>query len=138
MISKHDFEEFRRLSVTIKALVMEKLKEKYQIEYGKPFPEDEQIDTVEYSIEDRVFSVYTQWHGKYGCGDREYYGVPPEFLYDPCAMDKFKEEIIKKKAKEQLEKTIKEREEHKKKEDAELQLLLDLAEKYNFKLDKEK
>lgn len=135
MITQQEFENFKRFYVYLKPLVIEKLKEKSMIEFGKEYPQkDENIVDFEYCIEDNCFSIKTEWHGKYSCNDTEYYYLSPEFLYDANAMSNFKEEVTKKKAKEQLEKDIKEQNEKQKTEDSEMIKLAELAKKYNFEV----
>lgn len=135
LITKGEFEKFKRFYVYLKPLVIEKLKEKSMIEVGKEYPQkDEDVTDFEYCIEDNCFVIRTEYHGKYGCNDKEYYSLSPEFLYDNNAMSNFKEEIAKKKQKEQLEKDIKEQNEKQKTEDSEMIKLAELAKKYNFEV----
>ena len=135
MISKDEFENFKRFYVYLKPLVLEKIKEKSIIEFGKEYPQkDEDIVDFEYCIEDNCFSVRTELRGKYSCTDNEYYSLNPEFLYDNNAMFNFKEEILKKKQKEQLEKDIKEQQEQQKLIDSEMIKLKELAKKHGFGL----
>ncbi len=135
MITQDEFENFKRFYVYLKPLVIEKLKEKNMIEFGKEYPQkDEDITDFEYCIEDNCFSIRTEFHGRYGCSDKEYYSLSPDFLYDTNSMSNFKEEIYKKKQKEQLEKDIKEQNEQQKVRESELIKLRELAEKYGLEV----
>lgn len=134
MITKEEYENFKKFYAYLRPLVVQKLKEKYEIEFGKPFPSAQQITKVDYDIEEGVFSIQIEEWGKYSCHDYEYYTLCPKYLYNESAMSDFKKEVEERKRKEELQKKIKSHDEEQKKMDSDMRLMQQLADKYGFEI----
>lgn len=131
MITKDEFEQFKRFYAYVRPLVIQKMKEMHTARTGKPFYDSETIDSVEYIPEDDQFIVITTEY--YSCGsDTNYHSVPPYFLYDENAMQIYLTELEQQRLSEERRKQAQKEQELIESDKKERATLERLAKKYNY------